>query len=38
MRDGRQNDDLNDLIQTAIDLDDKLFERAMEKRHDLQRY
>jgi len=36
MRDGRKNNDLNDLIKTAIDLDDKLYERSMEKRHDVR--
>jgi hypothetical protein len=34
MRDGRANKDLDELIRTAIDLDDKLYERRMEKRHD----
>ena len=32
--DGRAVDTLDELIAQAIDIDDKLFERAMEKRHD----
>lgn len=36
MRDGRRNDNLDHLIKTAIDLDDKLYERSMEKRHDIR--
>jgi hypothetical protein len=34
MRDGRSISDMFDLIEVAIDLDDKLYERAMEKRYD----
>lgn len=34
MRDGAKNDDLDALIQTAIRLDDQLYERAMERKHD----
>ncbi|KXL44178.1 MAG: hypothetical protein FE78DRAFT_32883 [Acidomyces sp. 'richmondensis'] len=34
IRDGRTNKDLDELIRTAIDLDDKLYERNMERRHD----
>jgi len=34
MRDGRFISDMFDLIEVAIDLDDKLYERAMEKRYD----
>jgi len=34
MRDGRFISDMSDLIEVAIDLDDKLYERAMEKRYD----
>jgi len=34
MRDGRSISDMSDLIEVAIDLDDKLYERAMEKRYD----
>jgi len=36
MRDGRRNNDLDDLIKTAIDLDDKLYERGIEKRHNIR--
>lgn len=32
MRDGRANEDLGQLMATCIDLDDRLYERAMEKR------
>jgi len=34
MRDGQFISDMFDLIEVAIDLDDKLYERAMEKRYD----
>ncbi len=34
MRDGRSISDMFDLIEVAIDLDDKLYERAMKKRYD----
>jgi len=34
MRDGRFISDMLDLIEVAIDLDDKLYERAMKKRYD----
>jgi hypothetical protein len=34
MRDDRSISDMFDLIEVAIDLDDKLYERAMEKRYD----
>jgi len=34
MRDGKFISDMFDLIEVAIDLDDKLYERAMEKRYD----
>jgi hypothetical protein len=34
MRDGRSINDMFDLIMIAIDLDDKLYERAMKKRYD----
>jgi len=34
MRDGRSISDMFDLIMIAIDLDDKLYERAMKKRYD----
>ncbi len=37
MRDGRTLSDMSDLIEVAIDLDDKLYERAMEKRYDQPR-
>ena len=37
MRDGRSISDMFDLIMIAIDLDDKLYERAMEKRYDQPR-
>ncbi len=37
MRDGRSINDMSDLIMVAIDLDDKLYERAMEKRYDQPR-
>ena len=36
MRDGRTNKDLDELIRTAIDLDDKLYERNIEKRHNIR--
>ena len=36
MRDGRTNKDLDELIRTAIDLDDKLYERNIEKRHNVR--
>ncbi len=34
MRDGKFISDMFDLIEIAIDLDDKLYERAMKKRYD----
>jgi hypothetical protein len=34
MRDGRFISNMFDLIEVAIDLDDKLYERAMKKRYD----
>ncbi len=34
IRDGRMNKDLDELIRTAIDLDNKLYERNIERRHD----
>jgi hypothetical protein len=34
MRDDRSISDMFDLIEVAIDLDDKLYERAMKKRYD----
>ncbi len=34
MRDGRSISDMSDLIEVTIDLDDKLYERAMKKRYD----
>jgi len=34
MRDGKSISDMFDLIMIAIDLDDKLYERAMKKRYD----
>ncbi len=34
MRDGKFISDMFDLIEVAIDLDDKLYERAMKKRYD----
>lgn len=33
MRDGRITPDLKVLIDVAIDIDDKLYKRAIEKRH-----
>jgi len=33
MRDGKFISDMFDLIEVAIDLDDKLYERAMKKRY-----
>jgi len=33
MRDGKSISDMFDLIEVAIDLDDKLYERAMKKRY-----
>ncbi len=33
MRDGKFINDMFDLIEVAIDLDDKLYERAMKKRY-----
>ncbi len=33
MRDGKFINDMFDLIEVAIDLDDKLYKRAMEKRY-----
>jgi hypothetical protein len=37
MRDGRSISDMFDLIEIAIDLDDKLYERAIKKRYDQSR-
>jgi len=37
MRDGRSINDMFDLIEVAIDLDDKLYKRAMKKRYDQPR-
>jgi len=34
MRDGKSINDMFDLIMIAIDLDDKLYEKAMKKRYD----
>ncbi len=34
MRDGRFINDMFDLIEVAIDFDDKLYKRAMKKRYD----
>jgi tRNA U34 5-carboxymethylaminomethyl modifying GTPase MnmE/TrmE len=34
MRDGRSISDMLNLIEVAIDFDDKLYERAMKKRYD----
>jgi hypothetical protein len=34
MRDDKSISDMFDLIMIAIDLDDKLYERAMKKRYD----
>ncbi|KXL51463.1 MAG: hypothetical protein FE78DRAFT_83932, partial [Acidomyces sp. 'richmondensis'] len=34
IRDGRTNKDLDELIRTAIDLYNKLYERNIERRHD----
>ncbi len=34
MRDDRSISDMFDLIEVVIDLDDKLYERAMKKRYD----
>jgi hypothetical protein len=33
MRDGKSINDMFDLIEVAIDLDDKLYEKAMKKRY-----
>jgi len=37
MRDGKTINDMFDLIMIAIDLDDKLYKRAMKKRYDQSR-
>jgi hypothetical protein len=37
MRDGKIINDMFDLIMIVIDLDDKLYERAMKKRYDQSR-
>jgi len=37
MRDGRSISDMFDLIEVAIDLDDKLYKRAMKKRYNQSR-
>ncbi len=34
MRDGRSMSDMKELIEVAVDLDDRLYERAIEKRYD----
>jgi len=34
MRDDKSINDMFDLIEVTIDLDDKLYERAMKKRYD----
>jgi len=34
MRDDRSISDMFDLIEVVIDLDDKLYEKAMKKRYD----
>jgi hypothetical protein len=34
MRDDKSINDMFDLIEVAIDLDDKLYKRAMKKRYD----
>ncbi len=34
MRDDKNISDMFDLIEVVIDLDDKLYKRAMEKRYD----
>ncbi len=34
MRDGKSISDMFDLIEVTIDLDDKLYEKAMKKRYD----
>jgi len=34
MRNGKSISDMFDLIEVVIDLDDKLYERAMKKRYD----
>jgi hypothetical protein len=34
MRNGKSISDMFDLIEVAIDFDDKLYERAMKKRYD----
>jgi len=34
MRDDKSINDMFDLIEVVIDLDDKLYERAMKKRYD----
>jgi len=34
MRDDKSINDMFDLIEVAIDLDNKLYERAMKKRYD----
>jgi hypothetical protein len=37
MRDGRSISDMFDLIEVVIDLDDKLYERAIKKKYDQSR-
>jgi len=37
MRDDRSINDMFDLIEVVIDLNDKLYERAMKKRYDQSR-
>jgi len=37
MRDSKSINDMFDLIEVAIDLDDKLYERVMKKRYDQSR-
>ena len=36
IRNSRKNNDLNDLIKTAIDLNNKLYKRSIEKRYDVR--
>ena len=35
MRAGMKIEDLDDLIRASIEIDDNLYERAMERRHDV---
>jgi len=36
IRNSRRNNDLDDLIKTAIDLNNKLYKRGIEKRYDFR--